>query len=71
MSQDMGSPAGTEEARWIICQLAFPIWLESQLSRMNCQIFSTGFSSGARDGSGMRVMLFGIGPVAEKFRSPI
>jgi hypothetical protein len=33
--------------------------LESQLSRGNCQTFSTGLSSGARGGSGIRVMLPG------------
>jgi hypothetical protein len=32
---------------------------ESQLSRMNCQTFSTGFSSGERGGSGRSVMLTG------------
>ena len=33
---------------------------ESQLSRMNCQMFSTGFNSGDLGGSGMRVMLSGM-----------
>src|SRR5262245_10190443 len=33
--------------------------LESQLSRMNCQTFSTGLSSGHFGGSGMMVMLAG------------
>ena len=33
--------------------------LPSQLSRMNCQRFSTGLSSGERAGSGSRVMLSG------------
>ena len=32
---------------------------ESQLSRMNCQTFSTGFSSGERDGRGRSVMFPG------------
>ena len=32
---------------------------ESQLSRMYCQIFSTGLSSGDLDGIGMRVMFAG------------
>ncbi len=32
---------------------------DSQLSRMNCQRFSTGLSSGHLGGSGMRVMLGG------------
>lgn len=32
---------------------------DSQLSRMNCQTFSTGLSSGHLGGSGMRVMLGG------------
>ena len=34
--------------------------LDNQLSRMNCQIFSTGLSSGALGGNGMIVMLYGI-----------
>ena len=34
--------------------------LESQLSRMNCQMFSTGLSSGALGGKGRSVMLGGI-----------
>ena len=38
--------------------------LESQLSRMNCQMFSTGFSSGDFAGSGIRVMLLGTGSLA-------
>jgi DNA-binding transcriptional LysR family regulator len=33
---------------------------ESQLSRMNCQMFSSGLSSGHLAGSGIRVMLEGI-----------
>src|SRR3954471_21406131 len=33
---------------------------ESQVWRRYCQMFSTGFSSGARDGSRMMVMLFGM-----------
>ena len=33
---------------------------ESQLSRMNCQTFSTGLSSGHLAGSGNRVMLAGM-----------
>lgn len=32
---------------------------DSQLSRMNCQTFSTGLSSGHLGGSGKRVMLSG------------
>jgi hypothetical protein len=32
---------------------------ESQLSRMNCQTFSTGLSSGHLGGSGIKVMLGG------------
>ena len=39
--------------------------LESQLSRMNCQMFSTGLSSGDLDGSGIRVMLSGMSSLAE------
>ena len=35
------------------------IRLDSQLSRMNCHTFSTGFSSGALGGNGSRVMLDG------------
>src|SRR3954454_13570398 len=34
--------------------------LESQVWRRYCQMFSTGFSSGARDGSRMMVMFFGM-----------
>lgn len=33
--------------------------LESQLSRMNCHMFSTGLSSGDRAGKGIKVMLSG------------
>src|SRR3954464_2888024 len=33
---------------------------ESQVWRRYCQMFSTGFSSGARDGSRMMVMFFGM-----------
>ena len=40
--------------------------LESQLSRMNCQMFSTGFNSGHFGGSGMRVMLRGHDEVARQ-----
>jgi hypothetical protein len=32
---------------------------ESQLSRMNCQMFSCGLSSGHLDGNGIKVMLGG------------
>jgi hypothetical protein len=35
------------------------------LSRMNCQIFSTGLSSGDFGGNGKRVMLSGIGSFFE------
>jgi hypothetical protein len=35
------------------------ILFESQLSRMNCQIFSCGFSSGHLAGNGINVMLGG------------
>src|ERR1700730_8957230 len=34
---------------------------ESQLSRMNCQMFSTGLSSGDFGGNGKSVMLSGMG----------
>ncbi len=34
--------------------------LDSQLSRMNCQMFSTGFSSGDLGGKSRIVMLGGI-----------
>jgi len=33
---------------------------ESQLSRMNCQMFSTGLSSGHLAGSGMMVIFAGM-----------
>ena len=36
------------------------IRFDNQLSRMNCHIFSTGFSSGDLGGKGMSVMLDGI-----------
>jgi len=39
--------------------------LESQLSRMNCQTFSTGLSSGDLGGSGSSVMLAGTSRAAE------
>lgn len=35
------------------------ILFQSQLSRMNCQAFSTGFSSGDLGGRGSRVVFFG------------
>jgi hypothetical protein len=35
------------------------ILLDKQLSRMNCQMVSTGFNSGARSGIGRSVMLGG------------
>ena len=38
---------------------------DSQLSRMNCHTFSTGFSSGHLGGSGMSVMLSGTASSAE------
>ncbi len=38
--------------------------LESQLSRMNCQMFSTGFNSGHLGGNGMMVMLAGTSSFA-------
>ncbi len=41
---------------------------ESQLSRMNCQTFSTGFSSGHLGGSATRVM-FGARPAAREVPS--
>lgn len=34
-------------------------WFESQLARMYCQMFSTGFSSGERDGKKISVILEG------------
>jgi hypothetical protein len=37
---------------------------ESQLSRRNCQTFSTGLSSGERGGSGRSVVLSGTGELA-------
>ena len=36
------------------------ILFDNQLSRMNCHMFSTGFSSGDLGGSGRRVMLGGM-----------
>ena len=36
------------------------VGVDSQLSRMNCQMFSTGSSSGHFDGSGNRAMLAGM-----------
>ena len=41
------------------------IRFEGHLSRMNCQTFPTGFSSGERGGSGTRVMLSGIPSFAD------
>ena len=40
--------------------LGFKIRFDNQLSRMNCQTFSTGFNSGDRGGSARTVMLSGI-----------
>jgi len=39
------------------------ILFDSQLSRMNCQTFSTGFSSGDRGGSGRRVTDTAASPI--------
>jgi hypothetical protein len=39
--------------------------LESQFSRMNCQMFSTGLSSGDFAGRGSRVMFVGTVSLAE------
>ena len=41
------------------------IRLDSQFSRMNCQTFSAGLSSGHFAGRGIRVMLEGTGSLAE------
>ncbi len=38
--------------------------LDSQLSRMNCQMFSTGFNSGDLGGKSRIVMLGGIASLA-------
>ena len=40
--------------------------LESQFSRMNCQMFSTGLSSGDFAGRGSRVMFLGTVSLAER-----
>jgi hypothetical protein len=37
-----------------------------RLSRMNCQMFSTGLSSGDFGGKGIRVMLSGTSSLAER-----
>ena len=39
---------------------------DNQLSRMNCQTFSTGFNSGDRGGSARTVMLSGIASLGVK-----
>ena len=39
---------------------------ESQLSRMYCQIFSTGLSSGHFGGSGIMVMLAGMSNLSDR-----
>jgi hypothetical protein len=39
--------------------------LESQLSRMNCEIFSTGLNLGDFGGNGKSVMLSGTGSFVE------
>ena len=39
------------------------MWLESQLSRMNCRMFSTGLSSRHLAGSGMMLIFWGMMPV--------
>jgi hypothetical protein len=38
--------------------------LESQWARRYCQMFSTGFNSGAREGNSIKVMLAGISEIA-------
>jgi len=43
-----------------ISSYEWKIRLDSQLSRMNCHMFSTGFNSGALGGKGKSVMLGGI-----------
>ena len=42
------------------------IRFDNQLSRMNCQTFSTGFNSGDRGGSARTVMLSGIASLGVK-----
>ena len=44
----------------MICSSDWKTKLDSQLSRMNCQMFSVGLSSGERGGRGRRVTLAGI-----------
>src|ERR1700719_3991181 len=44
--------------------------LESQFSRMNCQMFSTGLSSGDFAGRGSRVMFLGMVSLAERCEPP-
>jgi hypothetical protein len=39
-----------EQVASMMCSMPSKTVLDSQLARRNCQTFSTGFSSGARDG---------------------
>ena len=48
---------------WLVDEVVpgdLKIRFDNQLSRMNCQTFSTGFNSGDRGGSARTVMLSGI-----------
>ena len=47
------------QQRETICSYEPKTWFDSQLSRMNCQMFSTGFSSGDLGGKVRMVMLPG------------
>ncbi|EGG78638.1 hypothetical protein SXCC_00619 [Gluconacetobacter sp. SXCC-1] len=49
-----------EQAASMMCSMPSKTVLDSQLARRNCQTFSTGFSSGARDGRKIRLTLRGI-----------
>ena len=49
----------------IMCSLDVNTRFESQFSRMNCQMFSTGLSSGDRGGRGTSVMLAGMSSLCD------
>ena len=46
-----------QQAASMIWSMLSKMVLDSQLARRNCQIFSTGFSSGARDGKKITLTL--------------
>src|SRR3954471_24001760 len=59
MSQGWSVSLFHASQQWSRMSLEAKMRLEIQLSRMYCQMFSTGFNSGALEGSGTSVMVAG------------